>query len=352
MSTRLAAAASRLLESRTSRRGFLSRSALVSTALAVEPLDYLVKPLTAYQAICGCGNTNCDCSSACCNGFTQFCCTITGYNACPEGTFLGGWWRAEGSTYCSGPRYYMDCNALCSCDTVSYESFCDPSCDGLTCQCAMGSCDYMHVGCAQFRYGQCHQEIAISGRILCRVVSCTPPWELDATCTTTLAEDDSTAEQNDPCLQEDRQPLPPSFSAIAPFLVPANPEPGTTTTIPSSPSPAPLVTPDGYWIAKSDGGVFTFGDAGFYGSASLDHLAAPVVAMAATPTGRGYWLVGSDGGVFTFGDAAFYGSASLDHLAAPVVAMAATPTGRGYWLVGSDGGVFTFGDAGFYGSAA
>ncbi len=31
--------------------------------------------------------------------------------------------------------------------------------------------------------------------------------------------------------------------------------------------------------------------------------------MTATPTGKGYWLVASDGGVFSFGDARFYGSA-------------------------------------------
>jgi hypothetical protein len=30
--------------------------------------------------------------------------------------------------------------------------------------------------------------------------------------------------------------------------------------------------------------------------------------MAATPTGLGYWLVAADGGIFTFGDASFYGS--------------------------------------------
>ena len=34
----------------------------------------------------------------------------------------------------------------------------------------------------------------------------------------------------------------------------------------------------------------------------------PIVGMAATPDGHGYWLVAADGGVFTFGDAAFYGS--------------------------------------------
>jgi hypothetical protein len=30
--------------------------------------------------------------------------------------------------------------------------------------------------------------------------------------------------------------------------------------------------------------------------------------MAATPDGGGYWLVASDGGIFSFGDAQFYGS--------------------------------------------
>jgi hypothetical protein len=30
--------------------------------------------------------------------------------------------------------------------------------------------------------------------------------------------------------------------------------------------------------------------------------------MAATADGRGYWMVASDGGVFGFGDAPFFGS--------------------------------------------
>jgi hypothetical protein len=42
--------------------------------------------------------------------------------------------------------------------------------------------------------------------------------------------------------------------------------------------------------------------------------------MAATPDGFGYWLVASDGGVFTFGDAPFDGSAGSDGLVAPIVA--------------------------------
>jgi hypothetical protein len=33
------------------------------------------------------------------------------------------------------------------------------------------------------------------------------------------------------------------------------------------------------------------------------------VGITAAPDGKGYWLVASDGGVFTFGDATFHGSA-------------------------------------------
>jgi hypothetical protein len=76
--------------------------------------------------------------------------------------------------------------------------------------------------------------------------------------------------------------------------------------------------------------------------------------ICSTPSGNGYWICGSDGGVFTYGDAAFYGSIPGIEprvtLAAPIVGMAATPTGRGYWLLGKDGGVFNFGDARFYGA--
>ncbi len=75
------------------------------------------------------------------------------------------------------------------------------------------------------------------------------------------------------------------------------------------------------------------------------------MGMAATPTGRGYWLVASDGGIFSFGDATFFGSTGAITLAQPIVAMAATPHGQGYWLAAADGGVFTFGDAAFLGSA-
>ncbi|MDA8367903.1 MAG: hypothetical protein M0Z62_13250 [Actinomycetota bacterium] len=111
-------------------------------------------------------------------------------------------------------------------------------------------------------------------------------------------------------------------------------------------------TPDdgGYWMAASDGGVFAFGDAAFFGSAGNLVLDKPVVGMAATPDGHGYWLVASDGGIFAFGDARYLGSMGGKPLNEPIVGMAATPDGNGYWLVASDGGIFAFGDARFLGS--
>ena len=156
-------------------------------------------------------------------------------------------------------------------------------------------------------------------------------------------------------------------------------------------------TPDGegYWLAQAGGGVYSFGDVGFYGSLPGIGVrpAQPVVGIASTPDGKGYWLVGADGGVFAFGDATYQGHqtpafapyesiASLAGgnyavasahpgaiwdepsntkvsalpttgdfpLAASISGAAVTPTGKGAWQVGLDGGVFAFGTAPFEGS--
>jgi LAS superfamily LD-carboxypeptidase LdcB len=108
----------------------------------------------------------------------------------------------------------------------------------------------------------------------------------------------------------------------------------------------------GYWLVASDGGIFSFGSARFHGSTGAMRLNRSIVGMAATPGRNGYWLVASDGGIFSFGSARFHGSTGAIHLNSPIVGMAATPSGNGYWLVASDGGVFSFGDAVFHGSAA
>ena len=82
-----------------------------------------------------------------------------------------------------------------------------------------------------------------------------------------------------------------------------------STTSPHSSAAVARISAAGYSLVASDGGIFSFGDAAFYGSAGGLKLNQPIVGMAATPDGGGYWLVASDGGIFSFGDAAFYGSA-------------------------------------------
>jgi Transglycosylase-like domain len=145
-------------------------------------------------------------------------------------------------------------------------------------------------------------------------------------------------------------------SALSVFVVQGNAADAATSSgvgvVLNAPvvSIAPVPTADGYWEVASDGGVFTFGTARFYGSAGATTLNRPIVALQPTPDGGGYWEVASDGGVFTFGNARFYGSAGAMKLNRPIVGMQPTPDGQGYWLVASDGGVFTFGDAQFYGS--
>ena len=106
----------------------------------------------------------------------------------------------------------------------------------------------------------------------------------------------------------------------------------------------------GYWVLAGDGSVHPFGAATSRGSLAGKALNAAPFQLAPTPSGGGYWIVAFDGGVFSYGDATFYGSTGNRRLNQPVVGMAPTPSGHGYWLVASDGGIFSFGDAAFYGS--
>ena len=87
-------------------------------------------------------------------------------------------------------------------------------------------------------------------------------------------------------------------------------------------APPPPVAKQGYWFVASDGGIFSFGDAKFFGSMGAKPLNKPIVGMAATPDGKGYWFVASDGGIFSFGDAHFFGSMGAKPLNKPIVGMA------------------------------
>ena len=112
----------------------------------------------------------------------------------------------------------------------------------------------------------------------------------------------------------------------------------------------PTPSGGGYWLVASDGGIFSFGDAHFYGSGAqiTPPLDRPVVGMAANPTGTGYWIVTRDGGVFYFGTpVSVFTNRSAN---GTIVAIAASPTGRGFWLFSDAGKVEAFGDARPYGS--
>jgi hypothetical protein len=108
------------------------------------------------------------------------------------------------------------------------------------------------------------------------------------------------------------------------------------------------LTPDqaGYWILGADGGVFSFGDAGYYGSAAGTGLTA--IDLKPTADGHGYWVLGSNGTVDGFGDAPAYGSLTGAH--APAVKLVPTPDGHGYWILTTDGNVYSFGDAATHGN--
>lgn len=163
------------------RRGFLRRAALVGTALAVNPLDFVLRPQSAYASVCGPANE-------CSQGWTTFCCTINGgANTCPDGSYAAGWWKVSSSAFCRGEdRYVIDCNRL-------PQARC-------SCRCAGGECDRRRICCNNFRYGQCNQQIPGITEVVCRVVICTPPWEWDDTCTTTVRTDERTREHSASCL--------------------------------------------------------------------------------------------------------------------------------------------------------
>ncbi len=120
----------------------------------------------------------------------------------------------------------------------------------------------------------------------------------------------------------------------------------------AAPAVAMAATPDGagYWLVGADGGVLTYGDAKYFGGTSARRLDAPIVAIAPSPDGRGYWLAGANGSVYAFGDAVFYGPDRPVAWPEPIVGLARTPDGRGYWMVSSHGAVYSFGDAHYFGS--
>lgn len=172
----------RLARRPTTRRGFLAAATVGGAALAADPWGYLTRPVDAYAAVCGPGNE-------CNQGWSVMCCTIhDGKNSCPPGSFPGGWWKADRSSYCGGhARYYIDCNAR-------------PG-THWRCHCNKRTCDRRRVACNVFRYGQCNTQVPGVTAVVCRQISCTPPWQLyPGHCSSSSATDNNTAEHTAPCL--------------------------------------------------------------------------------------------------------------------------------------------------------
>jgi uncharacterized protein with LGFP repeats len=240
---------SALLDRHSSRRGFLSRVAVVGSAMAVGPVRYLLHPGTAYANVCG---TDTTCSS----GYTVFCATVNnGVNRCPPNSLVGGWWKADNSGFCCGnARYYIDCHSYCSCGCGGGNFFCGPGCMSCSPGCGpAGQCDQRRVCSNNFRYGQCTQHVACTGPVWCRVVTCTPPWRVPAwQCSTTTATDNRTGGHTAPGLPN-CGPVDTKYTAI-----------GGPGSVLGEPVTREHVTPDGqgrfmhfdagsiYWHPDSD----------------------------------------------------------------------------------------------------
>lgn len=112
-------------------------------------------------------------------------------------------------------------------------------------------------------------------------------------------------------------------------------------------------TKNGYWMVGSDGGVFSFGKAKFYGSEGSYPTNAPMTGMAGgvgADEGKGYRLCGADGGVFCFGNLPYKGSLPGLHIATIRVVGIENSGHDGYYLVDNQGHIFAFGGAPYYGN--
>jgi len=118
----------------------------------------------------------------------------------------------------------------------------------------------------------------------------------------------------------------------------------------------------GYWMLSSDGGIFTFGNASFFGAVPEkpreQWFGEQIISFAPDLDGAGYVVVAGSGKAWWFNFAerpqlpdvlrAAFGSSKLN---SPIVAVMTRSCG-GYLMVANDGGVFAtpMSDCGFQGS--
>ena len=283
LTTALADRVAAAVGARTSRRGFLTRTALVGSALTVGGPAYVLRPGSAYAQVTRVTCADCG-SGLCCDGYTEFCCHLdaAGANECPPGTLLAGWWKVDQSDFCFGTaRYYMDCNRAdpgCGCGTSG-------SCQDDPAACGCSDCQSRKDTCTVFRYGNCNNQIACVGPIVCRVVTCTKPWEIEPNCSQVPRTDERTRNHHRPCLERDPDARELAFvrALYADFL-----------------GRASDATGEAYWGerlvrgAHLDTGVrdvighsFAFSDE--YSGVAVDDVYRTVFQRSADAGGRAFW---------------------------------------------------------------
>lgn len=282
-----------LLARRTSRRGLLARTAVVGAAVALDPVNYVLRPASAYSSVCGEGAT-------CASGWTAFCVTINnGVNQCPPGSFAAGWWKADHAGVCGGhARYYIDCNATCVPGRPGHY--------GCSCRCAHTStCDKRHTCCNHFRYGQCNTGTHCYGPVVCRVVSCVPPWKW-APCSRSAATDNATLSHSAPALPHHWDAIERRYSALRGHASPLGASVGGRLTVPGG-----LV--QGYehghlvWSPKTPAAMLVATSAAYrHFGGPRGMLGFPTVDERRTHDGQAYLMTGTGGTLWVAGTDAFH----------------------------------------------
>jgi uncharacterized protein with LGFP repeats len=305
-----------------SRRSFLVRTAVFGSAVAMDLRSFALTPGSAYDSVCG-TLANCE------DGFTAFCCTINhGVNLCPSGTFVGGWWMADRSAYCRGDaRYYVDCNAA---GDRHWSCHCSDS----------PTCDKRKVACNIFRYGNCNTDIATYSAVVCRVITCTPPWVWESGCNEATFVDQVTASQSAPCLPGPwASPIEIKWSDLGGRGSPLGPAVTQVRRLPHG---------DGKWQEFRNGAIFDVAWLGLHviedpvwrtvkGKLGRDGIGYPARDVTSLPQGHGWtqeFVNRSDGHAIE--DAQAVGTRSLGtHLVTGEV--------RAKWhALGAQGGVLGF----------
>ena len=208
-----------------SRRGFLARTAVVGSALAVDPKGYVLTPQRAYSTICGPANTAA-------SGYSVLCCTVN-KGSTPARRARSP--RAGGRR--PGPRGAAVATATSSTATpgASRAAPAAPTTTSATgragtARAASGSTAPVTSAGTAATPSATASATPTSGAavgVACRVASCVPPYRWDS-CATTALVDNTTAEQGAPCLQ--------GCGAILR---------GTTSWAPTGPTSAPPSAPSG-----------------------------------------------------------------------------------------------------------